>query len=93
MLNYLVSYDLDKPGPQDYGRLDTELRKMGATQVLYSQWFLKTHLSTGELEQRFMGYIDPLTDSFLVVQIHQGQTAWNKLMVPDNVFLELVAAD
>jgi hypothetical protein len=91
MPNYLVSYDLDKPGPQDYDLLDDTLKSMGGTRVLYSQWLVKTELSGWDLEETLMGYIDPNTDSMLVVQIDRGHSSWNRLMISDDAFRKLLA--
>ena len=91
MPNYLVSYDLDKPGPKDYSRLENRLRSLGATRLLYSQWLLKHPLPANGLESDFMQYIDPSTDGFLIVQIVPGQTAWNRLMISDDEVRQLLA--
>lgn len=90
MTNYLISYDLDAPGPKDYELLDGKLRAMGGVRVLYSQWIVRSNLLPSQLEQTFMQYIDPSTDSFLVVQIAPGTCAWNKLMVSDAQFRGLL---
>lgn len=91
MPNYLVSYDLDKPGPQDYAKIDDQLKAMGATRVLYSQWLVKSPLPVVSLEQELLKYIDQSTDSFLVVEITKLGSAWNKLRISDDDFRKLLA--
>jgi hypothetical protein len=91
VLTYLVSYDLAHPRPRDYDRLDFELREMGATRILYFQWMLRSDLSIEELEEIFMRFIEPATDSFIVVQIASGLCAWNKLTVSDNQVRQLLS--
>jgi CRISPR/Cas system-associated endoribonuclease Cas2 len=82
---YLVSYDLDQPGPQNYDRLIARLEKLGAIRVLYSQWLLRFRANAAALEQDLMQYIDPATDTFLVTALTRD-TAWNKLRISDADF-------
>lgn len=90
MARYLISYDLDKPGPQNYARLEQRLQELHAVRLLYSQWFLNSPLASNALEQDFMQYIDPKTDSFLVVEITPGRTTWNNLRISDEQFRALL---
>jgi hypothetical protein len=90
MSAYLVSYDLDKPGPQNYDRLIAYLEKMKATRVPFSQWIMTSALDLLELERAFMKEIDPSTDSFLTVDLSTGMCAWNKLRVSDAAFKGLL---
>jgi hypothetical protein len=90
MALYLVSYDLDQPGPKDYSKLEGRLRNMGAVRVLYSQWVLSSSLLPNQLEEDFMKYIDPSADSFLLVAIGRGQCAWNRLRISDDEFRKLL---
>ena len=90
MALYLVSYDLDAPGPKDYSKLETRLRALGAARVLYSQWVFKSSALPPDLEADFMKYIDPSTDSFLLVEVAPKQCAWNKLRISDSEFRALI---
>jgi CRISPR/Cas system-associated endoribonuclease Cas2 len=85
MATYLISYDLDKPGTQNYQRLEARLRDLKATRVLYSQWILQFAANAASLEHDFKQYIDPSTDSFLVVEINRN-VSWNRLRVSDDEF-------
>ena len=82
---YIVSYDLDSPGPQNYDRLIARLKQLGATRILFSQWMLKFVSNAASLEHDLMQYIDPATDSFLVMPLTRD-VAWNKLMISDDEF-------
>ncbi len=82
---YLVSYDLDEPGPRDYSRIEKRLHEFQAMRVLLSQWLLWHPLPIAALEHDFMQYIDPSTDRLLIVQINPGEIAWNKLLVDDKL--------
>jgi hypothetical protein len=82
---YLISYDLDRPGPQNYDRLIARLQKLGATRILYSQWLLKFRANAAALESDLMNYIDPATDTFLVTALTRD-TAWHNLMISDDEF-------
>lgn len=86
MATYLLSYDLDKPGDQNYTRLESRLLELGAKRVLFSQWVLLSGQDTITLEKDFLTYINPSTDSLLVVQITAAQTSWNKLRISDAEF-------
>ncbi len=81
MANYLVSYDLDRPGPQNYEALDGRLRALGAVRLLYSQWFLKNDLPAQLLEADLIRYIDRSTDNILIVAFTREGVAWNNLMI------------
>lgn len=86
MAKYLISYDLDKPGAKNYARLETRLKELGARRVLFSQWVLDYSANAASLETDFNGYIDTGTDSFLIVQIGLGNSAWNRLRLSDDEF-------
>jgi len=86
MATYLVSYDLDKPGPQNYTRLESRLLELGAIRVLYSQWVFSSSTDIRDLERDFVSYINPSTDSFLVVEIAPPYAVWNNLRVSDDDF-------
>jgi hypothetical protein len=91
MANYLVSYDLEQPGPQNYARLESRLLELEAVRVLYSQWILKFHGGILDVERDLMKYIDPSTDGLLVVPIEQGRNIWNHLRMDDAAFKKWLA--
>lgn len=88
MANYLISYDLDKPG-KDYKDLLAFLRQIGATRILESVWLLKSNLSHEALRDqiRANGRMDS-SDRILVAGL-SGAAAWYNLMVSDAAVLAL----
>ena len=89
MAVYLISYDLDKPG-QDYPRLITELERLGAVKVLYSEWILRSTSSAKEIRDWLKSFIDS-NDMLLVVAL-TGEAAWTSLMVSNDTFKQALAA-
>jgi hypothetical protein len=85
---HLISYDLDKPG-QNYPRIISELERLGAKKVLYSEWMLKSNLSDVQLRDHLQKFVDG-NDMLLVVTVSGG--AWNSLMVSDQTVVQLFAA-
>ncbi len=88
MAVHLISYDLDKPG-QNYPRIITELERLGAKKVLYSEWLLKSSYSDVQLRNHLQGFVDG-NDMLLVVTVTGA--AWNTLMVTDQTVQQLFAA-
>jgi hypothetical protein len=66
MPKYLLSYDLDKPGPQDYDRIISEIRRLGGVEVLRSQWVIVNNASAKALRDHFKDFIDSTTDRLVV---------------------------
>ena len=73
-MKWLVSYDLDKPG-QDYKRIDTELKRLGAVRVLDSEWALESSKSAVQLRDYFNSFIDS-TDRLLISPL-ENWASWN----------------
>jgi hypothetical protein len=89
MATYLVSYDLDKPG-QDYHRLITELNRIGAKKVLYSEWLYSTAWSAVQLRDYLAKFVDS-NDMLLIVAL-TGEAAWTQLMVSNAEVIKALAA-
>jgi len=87
MATYLVSYDLDKPGAQNYDKLEEWLRNSDAQQVLSSLWILKTSEIEANLQRLVLDDLVGPAESVLVLRL-VGPTFgfWNRLMVPDTDF-------
>lgn len=88
MAVYLVSYDLDKPG-QDYPRLITELERLGAVRILYSEWIFRS-TSSAEQIRDWLWFIDS-NDMLLVVAL-TGEAASTGLMASNDTFKQALAA-
>jgi hypothetical protein len=89
MIAYLISYDLDKPG-QDYHRLITELVRLGAVRILYSEWFFKSTSSAVQIRDHLQRFTDA-NDMLLVVAL-TGEAAWTKLMVTNQTAQQALSA-
>lgn len=96
MKTYLVSYDLDKPG-QDYSDLIAAIRRLGGIQtgsqvskVLYSEWLVKTDLTSSQIYDALAPYIDS-NDMLLVVGL-TGEATWNRLMTDNDTVKQILAA-
>ena len=89
MAVYLVSYDLDKPG-QDYPRLITELERLGAVRILYSEWIFSSTSSAEQIRNWLKSFIDG-NDMLLVVAL-TGEAAWTGLMVSSDAFKQALVA-
>ncbi len=66
MPKYLISYDLDKPGPQDYEPDHTEIKRFGGVEVLRSQWVVSNKASAASLRDHFKGFFNEKTDRMVV---------------------------
>ena len=86
MATYLVSYDLDKPGAQNYDKLEEWLRNSDAQQVLNSLWILKSSEIEANLERLVLEHLVGPADSVIVLRIMPGFGFWNHLIVPDGDF-------
>ncbi len=76
---YIVSYDLNDPG-QDYPKLITELEKLGAKRILFSQWGVrKTNTTAAKLRDHLSKFIDS-NDRLLVISAESGSWASKRLM-------------
>lgn len=86
---YLVSYDLDKPG-QDYTDLISALKRLGAIKPLFSEWVLSSSSTAMEILTYLRQFVDA-NDRLLVMEI-AGQVAWVNLMVSNEEFKKAIAA-
>jgi len=91
MKPYLVSYDLDKPGPQNYHPLVKELERLGAIRILYSEWIIKAQWNAIQLRNHLQSFIDVNDDKLLIVGL-TGEAAWTSLMVDNESFKQSIAA-
>ncbi len=89
MKHLMISYDLLRPG-KDYKTLLDRLRKLGAVEILISQWLLVTHNTPKEIRDDLRGCVDS-NDRILVVEL-TGTAAWTSLMIPDDSFKQALRA-
>lgn len=77
MNRYLVTYDLDLPGPQDYDKIIDELKRLKAKEVLESIWVLRSGMTARQLLAHLKNFISVKTDRLLVVLIvTRGFAGW-----------------
>lgn len=86
MATYIVSYDLDKAGTQNYDKLEEWLRNSDAQQVLNSLWVLKSSEIEKNLERLILEHLIDPADSVLVLRIAPGSGFWNRLLISDSDF-------
>jgi hypothetical protein len=89
MALYLISYDIAAKDTFEYQPLWDKLRQLGATRILYSEWVV-----VAEVKQAASIYdqIAPLTsqsDRLLVQELTKDAT-WDKLLITDDKFKELL---
>jgi CRISPR/Cas system-associated endoribonuclease Cas2 len=80
MPRYLLSYDLDEPGPQDYDRLIAEIQRFGGKEVLRSQWVFRNDATPAALRDHFQAFIDAKTDRLIVSELDTNWAAWNPIV-------------
>lgn len=75
MANYLISYDLLKPG-QDYASLSDAIKRLATTwwHHLDSTWLVVTSLSCQQVRDAIGAHLDS-NDKLLVVEL-KGVAAW-----------------
>ncbi len=80
-MRYLVSYDLDKPGPQDYERIITEIKRVGGVEVLFSQWVIRRDPSVTAvmLRDHLLNFINQTTDRLIVNEIDENWASWRAM--------------
>lgn len=79
-MKYVISYDLDLPG-KDYTALLNELRRLGATRILLSQWLLNSPNTASQLRDHFRQYID--ANDRLLVNPLGAWASWNLMADPN----------
>lgn len=89
MALYLISYDILKKDAFEYGPLWEHLEEIGAVKILYSEWILVR--DEGEASAVY-GDIAPLTsmDDRLIVQELTKDAVWDKLLISDEEFQQLL---
>jgi hypothetical protein len=89
MALYLISYDIAEKDEFEYGPLWAKLKNIGAVKILYSEWLLVEGVNKSTA---VYGEIAPLTQGKdrLLVQEVTADATWDKLMVSDAKFKELM---
>lgn len=89
MALYLVSYDINEKNKDEYDGLWSELRDLGATKILYSEWVVvKPMGSAGDIYNTLTLYIQ--ANDRLLVQEILADAYWDKLLISDDAFRRLL---
>ena len=89
MALYLITYDINEKNAFDYEALWKQLRELGAVMILPSGWAVKSEAgSAGSLFSNLARHIQE-KDRMLVQEI-TADASWEKLMVKDDRFYELL---
>lgn len=89
MNNYLITYDLDKPG-QNYGGLIGRLQEHGANRIELSVWILRTNWKAVKLRDDLRSFVDA-NDRLLVIGL-TGEAAWTNLLISGDQVKKFLAA-
>jgi len=77
MALYLISYDLiGKKTINDYETLLNELRRLGAREILYSQWVLRTESTPATIRDHLRRFMHS-DDRLLVTEINSNWASYN----------------
>lgn len=79
MARYLISYDLDQPGPQDYDRIITEIQRLGGVEILRSQWVLRNDATATQMRDHLKDFINTKTDRLVVNEIDNVWATWRAM--------------
>jgi len=87
MALYLISYDISEKDAFEYEPLWARLKAMKATRILYSEWVVN-----GANAADVYSMIAPIVQKKdrLLVQGITAEAAWDKLMISDDDFRELL---
>jgi hypothetical protein len=86
---YLISYDISEKDKEEYEPLWAALRQMGATKILLSQWVVKGAVGDAARIYDKLSPIITSIDRLLVQEILQD-CSWDRLMISDSAYSELV---
>lgn len=89
MALYLISYDIAEKDKEEYGPLWTKLRALGATKILYSEWVVVDGVGKANDLYKTIAPLTRLSDRLLVQEILKD-AVWDKLLISDESFMELL---
>lgn len=89
MALYLVSYDISENDAFEYENLWAKLREMKALKILYSEWVLVGVVGAASTIYDKLAPLTQGKDRLLVQEI-LGDAVWDKLLLTDEKFRELL---
>lgn len=85
MTLYMVSYDLlNKKTFSDYESLIATIRKLGGTEILYSQWLLKSTSTSVQIRDSLTRFMHA-DDSIFVTEIPINWAGRNLMVFPNTL--------
>jgi hypothetical protein len=85
MSSYMVSYDLlNKRKFGDYKTLIAAIRRLGGTEILYSQWLLKSTRTSVQIRDSLTRFMHA-DDSIFVTEIPINWAGRNLMVNPNNL--------
>jgi hypothetical protein len=85
----LISYDIAEKDAFEYGKLWDKLKQMNAVRILYSEWAVSS--PAGEANNIYTAIANCVQGKDrLLVQELTGTATWDKLLVTDDRFRQLL---
>ena len=89
MALYLISYDIADKDAFEYDKLWAHLKEIGAVRILLSEWLVADQAGASARIYRDIAPLTLTTDRLLVQEMTNDAT-WDKLMVSDDSFRNLL---
>ena len=89
MALYLISYDINEKDKFEYENLWAHLKKIGAMRILYSEWIVKGSSNGAVSIYNGMASLVQTKDRLLVLEVAY-EAVWDKLMISDDTFKQLM---
>jgi CRISPR/Cas system-associated endoribonuclease Cas2 len=89
MALYLISYDINHKNENEYPNLWANLEKWGAIKILFSEWVMIADMGKAATIYEELSPAIKKNDRLLVQEIGRD-CAWDRLLISDDKFRELV---
>jgi len=90
MALYLISYDIKSYDKKEYPALYAKLEELGATRILFSEWVAVADEGQATSLYTEIAPCINLPDRLLVQEL-TNDAQWDKLLISDEAFRELLA--
>lgn len=90
MALYLISYDISEKDAFEYQKLWDQLKRMGATRILYSEWVITGDVGKATSIYSTLAPLTQLKDRLLVQELTKD-AQWDKLLISDDAFRQFLA--
>jgi CRISPR/Cas system-associated endoribonuclease Cas2 len=89
MALYLISYDINEKDAFEYDNLWAKLKELGAVRILYSEWAMEGKTQKAGTIYSEIASLTQKKDRLLVQEITKD-AVWDKLLIPDDTFQQLL---